>query len=127
MPLAAVDVSDGLVQILIRLYGEQRGEDLLLHQRHVIGNVQDQGAWYFSEGYVRFGTRKQIDDFNPLGTGILQAIHKSGIGPNVNNGCIVDGIEPHRIPLTSKNSPSIFRTAAINVLSETKHNVFNCR
>jgi hypothetical protein len=73
MPLAAIDVSDGLVQILIRLYGEQRAEDLSC------------------------------------------------------NGCIGDGIEPHRIPLTSKNSPSIFRTAAINVLSETKHNVFNCR
>ena len=70
--VATVDVSDDLVGLAIRLDRQQRPEDLLLHDRHLVVHPENDVRGELAATGIELLVRRQVDDGRPARLRILE-------------------------------------------------------
>src|SRR5208337_2129497 len=79
----------------------QRPEDLFLHDRHVVGDVENDVRCKFAPGSVRLLVGGEVDDGRPLSTGILKHRSEPVVGALVDDRGVVGTVKVG-IPLGDK-------------------------
>ena len=72
--VAAVDLLDGVVQVAVAAYHQDRAEDLVLHDRRVVARLQHQGRRQQALGLcaLAVGHRRQFHHLQPARARIVQ-------------------------------------------------------
>ena len=100
-PLVAVHVLNDFLRVAIGLDREQRPEDLFLHDRHIVGDVEDDVRRKFASGSVWLLVGGEVDGGRPLSTCILKQRSEPVVGVLVDNRGVV-GTVKIGIPLGDK-------------------------